>query len=89
MIAYHAEMKAPRELWRSIVGDQQAPTSETHPDDHSPLWGPPHDGYRTCVFCGHVDAGGRWDRFIITAVMLGVVCFFAVWIGYWAYSLIP
>lgn len=78
-----------KELWHAIVGDQQAPTSETHPDgDHSPLWGPTSDGVRTCIFCGHVDARGRWDRLIINVVMFVVVCFFVVWIGYWAFSII-
>jgi hypothetical protein len=76
-IAYHAGM---RELWRSIVGDQQAPTSEPHPSDHEPLWEPLGD-WRVCKICGHIDGGGKWDRLIINAVMFGVVCLFITWLA--------
>lgn len=78
----------PKALWHAIVGDQRALTSETHPDDHEPVWDPLGSEWRTCKVCGHIDGGGRLDRLIINVVMLWVVCIFAVWIGYWAFSLI-
>lgn len=78
---------APR-LWRAIVGDQQAPNSETHPGDHHPVWEPLGDEWRVCEHCGHIDGGGRWDRLIVKVVMFWTVCLFVAMIGYWVFSVI-
>lgn len=79
----------PKALWHAIAGDQRAPTSPTHPDDHEPLWEPLGDEkWRVCKRCGHIDAGFKWDQLLINVVTLWVVCIFVTWIFCLAFSII-